>query len=131
MTDGTDSGILTVTGRGTVVDSPTRSAVDHLFEMEKKLGQWDFLHLIVKTWANRDPELAKSYLNKSENERYRGEMLNKHAASKDLGMRKIVDLPTNLYDTIAFFYPEEIKDIKFLTKFANEFPMFRVSDSII
>lgn len=129
MIDG--NGIQVVTPRGTVVSADAMHAVDHLLDMQKRLPKWQFIALIISVWAKRDPEMAKSYQSRGQNEFYRGEMRNKHAASQDMGMRKMIDVPQKLWDTIGFFYPDEVREKKFIKDFANEFPAFRVSENRI
>lgn len=126
-----NGGIQVITGRGTAVSAEAMHAVDHLLEMEKKLPKWEFIAMIVKVWAKRRPDLWASYTNRSKNEQYRGELLNDHGATRDLGMRRVIDVPVDLWDTIGFFYPEEYNTLPFQKSFANEFPMFRVSEGKI
>jgi hypothetical protein len=120
-----DEGILTITGRGNVVSADIRHAVDHLFEMQKHMNPEEFIAQLIRVWAMREPELARTYQSRTSH----GTLLNEHAATKDLSFRKLLDVPIGLWELVSFFYPDEVKDLKWCRWFANTFPAFKVPEA--
>jgi len=120
-----------VTKKGTVVNEAQSQAADLLLKMHKTMEKWAFIDEVVKFWKMQHPDKWASYTSAYENLLSRGELLNeKTGADRTGSMRRIGQLPTELYTVLEFFYPQELTNPKaqheFLTRFLNAYPMFRI-----
>lgn len=122
--------LVRLTARGNIIHQEVVDAIDHLFSVQKTLSQFDFIRELEKVCAAREPELYQSYSSYSSNEVYRGTNLNRFAANKGMGMRRLVDIPRSLFDLIEYFYPGIMKERKWVLRFLKEFPQYRYVDSV-
>lgn len=100
-------------------------AVDNFIAKVRSKPMWDVISFLISVYLKYHPE----FVTKEQS----APLLNKFGASKDMGHRKLLNMPVDLKDMIDWFYGDEIKSIgpvKFWRSFAKRYPVFAVPEKI-
>lgn len=117
---------------GGKIDLKDVGYVEQLVRLKNTSGSnpWPVIEKCIEVWSLKNPTEYKSFLVEVDQTRYTRR--NKFGASKTMGTRYLLDIPTQVMQMIRAIYSvEELPMNKnFLQEFAKKFPKFSVAEKI-